>query len=70
MENSGFEKDAKIKALNTAFETLGIRANDRCGFAIGLPKAGWWGISAVGAGPDKRNTKIKKCLRKPYYGFK
>jgi len=51
MEKNRFEDDAKIKAPHPAFETMGIVANDRGEFAIGLPKAGWWGISAVDAGP-------------------
>lgn len=52
MEKNAFEKDAKIKAPHSAFETMGIRANDRGEFAIGLPKAGWWGIAALGVGPE------------------
>ncbi len=46
MEKNAFEGDAKIEAPHPAFETMGIRANDRGEFAIGLPKAGWWGIAA------------------------
>jgi cobalt/nickel transport protein len=52
MEKNAFEKDAKIEAPHSAFETMGIRANDRGEFAIGLPKAGWWGIAALGVGPE------------------
>ena len=52
MGKNAFEKEPKIKAPHSAFETLGIRANDRGEFAIGLPKAGWWGIAALGVGPE------------------
>ncbi|MFO8083568.1 MAG: DUF4198 domain-containing protein [Desulfobacterales bacterium] len=52
MEKNAFEKDAKIEAPHSAFETLGIRANDRGEIAIGLPRAGWWGIAALGVGPE------------------
>jgi len=33
-------------------EVLGIRANAQREFTIGLPKAGWWGIAALGIGPE------------------
>jgi cobalt/nickel transport protein len=45
MDKNAFEEDAKIKAPHPAFETMGIRANAQGEFAIGLPKAGWWGIA-------------------------
>jgi cobalt/nickel transport protein len=58
MEKNAFEKEPKIKAPHSAFETMTIMANDRGEFAIGLPKAGWWGIAAVGSGPvDEYNEK-------------
>lgn len=41
---------AQITAPQNAFVNLGIRTNDRGEFAIGLPRAGWWGICALGIG--------------------
>jgi cobalt/nickel transport protein len=35
-----------------SFGTLSIKANDRGEFVIGLPRAGWWGICALGVGAD------------------
>lgn len=58
MEKNAFEKEPKIKAPHSAFETMTIMSNDRGEFAIGLPKAGWWGIAALGSGPeDEHNDK-------------
>ncbi len=58
VQRNAFEDDAKIKAPHAAFETLGIRANERGEFAVGLPRSGWWGIAALGIGPeDKHNGK-------------
>jgi cobalt/nickel transport protein len=31
---------------------MGIRANERGEFTIGLPRAGWWGICALEVGAD------------------
>lgn len=42
---------AQVTAPQSAFMNLGIRTNDRGEFTIGLPRAGWWGICALGAGP-------------------
>ena len=32
---------------------MGIKTNDRGEFTIGIPRAGWWGICALGSGPAK-----------------
>lgn len=56
-EKNAFARKPKIEAPHPAFETIGIRANDRGEFAIGLPKAGWWGIAALGVGETERNGK-------------
>lgn len=42
---NAFEGAPLIEAPHPAFETMGIQANAQGEFAIGLPKAGWWGIS-------------------------
>lgn len=36
----------------SSFATMSIRANERGEFAIGLPRAGWWGVCALGAGTE------------------
>jgi cobalt/nickel transport protein len=41
---------AQVTAPQSSFMNLGIRTNDRGEFAIGLPRAGWWGICALGVG--------------------
>ena len=38
---------------------LGILTNDRGEFTIGLPRAGWWGICALGVGARIRSFKGK-----------
>ncbi|MFO7783713.1 MAG: hypothetical protein R6V25_03710 [Desulfatiglandales bacterium] len=48
-------EDAGIKALHPAFKTMGIRANAQGEFAIGLSKAGWWGIAV----PDVADLDYK-----------
>jgi cobalt/nickel transport protein len=43
--------DAPQVALpQDSFGTMGIRANDRGEFTIGLARAGWWGVCALGVG--------------------
>lgn len=49
---SMFRKEATIEAPQASYEIMGILTNDRGEFTIGLPKAGWWGICALGSGPD------------------
>jgi cobalt/nickel transport protein len=49
---NAFEKQAAIQAPHSSLEVLGIRANAQREFTIGLPKAGWWGIAALGIGPE------------------
>jgi len=46
-----FTGAAQATAPQDSFANLSILANDRGEFAIGLPKAGWWGICALGVGP-------------------
>ncbi|MCJ8499784.1 DUF4198 domain-containing protein [Desulfatitalea alkaliphila] len=57
MEKNAFAGKPKIEAPHPAFETIGIRANNRGEFAIGLPKAGWWGIAALGVGESEFDGK-------------
>ncbi|WP_201766945.1 DUF4198 domain-containing protein [Chrysiogenes arsenatis] len=51
MKKNAFSPKGKIEAPHPAFEAMGIRANAQGEFTIGLPKAGWWGIAALGVGP-------------------
>ncbi len=55
MAKNAFGEEAGIKAPHPAFETMGIRANAQGEFAIGLPKAGWWGIAV----PDVVETEYQ-----------
>lgn len=47
-----FSAEAQITAPQESFVNMGIRTNDRGEFAIGLPRAGWWGICALEIGPQ------------------
>lgn len=44
--------DAEVEFPQSSFATMSIRANERGEFAIGLPRAGWWGLCALGVGAD------------------
>ena len=52
MANNRFAKEAAVEALHDAFVTLSIKADENGQFVFGIPKAGWWGFAALGAGPD------------------
>jgi cobalt/nickel transport protein len=45
-ETPTFETD------NPSLENISIRADAQGTFSIGLPHEGWWGIGALGVGPD------------------
>jgi cobalt/nickel transport protein len=47
-----FAAEPQVVLPQDSFGTMGIRANDRGEFTIGLPRAGWWGICALAVGPD------------------
>jgi cobalt/nickel transport protein len=38
-----------------SFGTMGIHANDRGEFTVGLARAGWWGVCALNVGPKKEH---------------
>ena len=46
-----FADHGTVVEPHASFATMGIRANDRGEFMIGLPRAGWWGICALATGP-------------------
>jgi cobalt/nickel transport protein len=57
-----FAEAAAVTAPQDSFVNMGILTNDRGEFAIGLPKAGWWGICALGVGPrtDHQGKKLSQ----------
>ena len=49
---------SKVEAPHDAFVTPTIKADSNGVFTFGLPRAGWWGFAALGAGGDlKHNGK-------------
>ena len=52
INDNRFAKEAKVEAPQDSFVTLTIKANKDGEFAFGIPKAGWWGFAALGAGGD------------------
>ena len=50
--NNAFAEEAKVEAPQDAFVTLTIKADSNGVFTFGIPKAGWWGFAALGAGGD------------------
>jgi cobalt/nickel transport protein len=52
IEHRRFATQTTLNAPQDSFQNLGIRTNDRGEFTIGLPRAGWWGICALGSGPQ------------------
>ncbi len=46
--------DAQFKPAHPALGAMSIRADAQGNIAIGLPKAGWWGIAALDVGPTKK----------------
>ncbi|WP_027192721.1 DUF4198 domain-containing protein [Megalodesulfovibrio gigas] len=53
MKANAFKEKAAVKAPNDCMTTMGANANAQGEFTIGLAKAGWWGVCALGAGPEK-----------------
>ncbi|MEA3305331.1 MAG: DUF4198 domain-containing protein [Candidatus Omnitrophota bacterium] len=52
IKGNKFSKRAKVKAPQDSFVTLTIKANKDGEFTFGIPRAGWWGFAALGAGGD------------------
>ncbi len=44
---------SRVEAPQDAFITMGIKANKDGEFTFAIPKAGFWGFAALGAGSDK-----------------
>ncbi|MCB9482124.1 MAG: DUF4198 domain-containing protein [Desulfobacteraceae bacterium] len=53
MNHNEFSEDAQAEAPQDSFVTMGIKANVNGEFTFGIPRAGWWGFCALGAGPAK-----------------
>ena len=47
--------DAQVAFPQGSFGTMGIHANDRGEFTVGLARAGWWGVCALNVGPTKEH---------------
>lgn len=47
-----FDDDAKIDAPTPGHEYVSVRTDANGTFSIGLPEQGWWGIAALGVGPE------------------
>lgn len=52
MGENAFAQKAAAEAPQDSFVTLTIKANANGEFTFGIPKAGWWGFCALGAGPS------------------
>jgi cobalt/nickel transport protein len=50
VKGNGFVKEARVEAPHDAMVTQTIKANVNGEFAFGIPRAGWWGFAALGAG--------------------
>ncbi|WP_028315284.1 DUF4198 domain-containing protein [Desulfatibacillum aliphaticivorans] len=58
MVKNAFDAAAAAEAPQDSFVTMGIKANANGEFSFGLPKSGWWGFCALGAGAqDKHEGK-------------
>jgi len=55
MKRNAFAKKAKVEAPQDAFVTLTIKADSNGVFTFGIPKAGWWGFAALGAGGELKH---------------
>lgn len=55
LEGRRFAVTPSVALPQDSFGTMGIRANSRGEFTIGLPRAGWWGICALDIGPVKEH---------------
>lgn len=59
VEGNAFGKKEFAKAPHDALVTQTIRADSNGMFAYAIPKAGWWGFAAVGAGGEDRKYEGK-----------
>lgn len=52
LEAAAFTDGPFIEAAGPGYEYVSVRSDENGYFTIGLPKAGWWGIAALGVGSD------------------
>ena len=50
-DKNAFDPKAVVEAPQDAFVTMTIKANVNGEFSFGIPRSGWWGFCALGAGP-------------------
>jgi cobalt/nickel transport protein len=55
LDGRSFATAPTVEFPQDSFGTMGIRANERGEFTIGLPRAGWWGICALEVGADSEH---------------
>jgi cobalt/nickel transport protein len=53
IRGNSFVKKAKVGAPQDAFVTQTIKADSNGVFTFGIPRAGWWGFAALGAGGER-----------------
>ncbi len=53
VEKNSFARQAILTAPQDSFVTMGLKADAQGEFVVALPKAGWWGVCALGVGPEK-----------------
>ena len=51
-EERSFDDEAKIEVPLPGYEYVSLRTDANGTFSIGLSKEGWWGIAALGVGPQ------------------
>ncbi|MFP4476530.1 MAG: DUF4198 domain-containing protein [Desulfatibacillaceae bacterium] len=51
VDKNAFASHPAVEAPQDSFVTMGIKANANGEFSFGIPRAGWWGFCALGAGP-------------------
>jgi cobalt/nickel transport protein len=54
-DKNAFDRKAVVEAPQDAFVTMTIKANVNGEFSFGIPRSGWWGFCALGAGPVKEH---------------
>lgn len=52
LEANAWAREPAFEAPHPSLELQSIRADANGTFVVGLPRAGWWGIGALGVGPD------------------
>lgn len=58
MEKNMFRKKGLVEAPHDSMVTMGVKADANGQFTIGIPRAGWWGVCALGSGAkNKHNGK-------------